>query len=240
MTTFKEHLSSLNEAKPKRAWSGKLKQIDSLLSWMYDKDILNKGEKSKKDSLFRKYYRFYNDGDIPRGQVYKGKSKDVIQELLEIEIEEFIKKIISKYTGKIDRKGFRLDKQLSELQTVLGVVKSNDVHGLTKYWKKSVKDQEVLDMISTLETDYDELKAEINTFIDGIDFENDYGIKSFQAPRASHTITYQIDKLRELNIQIPKSIEDGWREIQVSMLDIEELVKNIISSIEKLKKIHNM
>ena len=53
------------EAEPLRAWNNKLKSIDDLMSWMYDKDILNKGEKSDKDRIFRQYYRYYNDGDFP-------------------------------------------------------------------------------------------------------------------------------------------------------------------------------
>lgn len=34
--------------KPRRAWSGKIKKIDELLAWMYDKGIMNKGERAKK------------------------------------------------------------------------------------------------------------------------------------------------------------------------------------------------
>ena len=56
MKTLKQFLS---EAKTGRANRGRLENIDKLLSWMYTKDILNKGEKSKKDTLFYQYYRFY-------------------------------------------------------------------------------------------------------------------------------------------------------------------------------------
>lgn len=226
----------LNEAKVQRAWSGKLKQVEALLSWMYEKYILNKGEKAKKDSLFRKYYRFYNDGDIPRGM--KIKSKDQVALMLEEELEEFIKKIISKYTSKIDRKGFRLDKQHDELNTVLRVIQREDVHGLTKYWKQYVKDQNVLDMIETLESDYDSLRSELNDFIDTFDFEKDYGLKSYEAPSKNRTVKSTFEVLNRIKIKVPASIENAWKDIKVQMLDIEELVKNIISSIEKLQKIN--
>lgn len=229
---------ALNEAKVQRAWSGKLKQVDALLSWMYEKDILNKGEKAKKDSLFRKYYRFYNDGDMPRGMQMK--PKDQVALMLEEEIEEFIKKIISKYTSKIDRKGYRLDKQQSELKTVLSVIQNEDVHSLTKYWKTDVKDQNVLDMIDSLESDYDSMRSELNDFIDTFDFEKDYGLKSYEAPSKTRTVKATFDDLKRLKIKVPASIESAWKDIKVQMLDIEELVKNIISSIEKLQKINAM
>lgn len=231
-----QNTEELNEAKVQRAWSGKLKQVDALLSWMYDKDILNKGEKAKKDSLFRKYYRFYNDGDIPRGM--KIKPKDQVALMLEEEIEEFIKTILSKYTSKIDRKDFCLDKQLSELKTVLSVIQNDEVHSLTKYWKKDVKDQTVLGMIDTLESEYDSFRSELNDFLDTFDFEKDYGLKSYAAPSKTRSVKSTFEDLKRLKIKVPASIESAWKDIKVQMSDIEELVKNIISSIEKLQKIN--
>lgn len=87
-----------------RAWNGNLKNIDKLLWWMYEVDILNKTEKAEKDRVFRSYYRYYNDGDIPRG--YLGESDDTIQIQLEFKIERYIKKILKKYKNKINHKEF--------------------------------------------------------------------------------------------------------------------------------------
>ena len=238
--SFKQYVGELasgelNEVKVKRAWSNKLSQIDSLLSWMYEKDILNKGEKAKKDSLFRKYYRFYNDGDNPRGKNYNGKSQYELPEILETELEDFIKKILSKYMSKIDRKGFRIDKQLGDLKTVLSVIQRNDVRGLTKYWKKDIKDQSVLEMIDTLESDFDNFTKILDDFVDSIDFEKDYGLKSYEAPRKGHTASYIMQQLESLGITIPSEITNSWSEIKSSMSEIGELVSNILESLHKLK-----
>lgn len=32
--------------KPRRGWSGRIKNIDKLLAWMYDNNIMNKGGES--------------------------------------------------------------------------------------------------------------------------------------------------------------------------------------------------
>ena len=90
--------SFLNEASYSgRAWSGKLSNIDNLLSWMYDKGILNKSEQGEKDRKFREYYRWYNDGDRPSGLT--GSDAD-IESYLERSIDDFIKKVLTKYAGK--------------------------------------------------------------------------------------------------------------------------------------------
>lgn len=109
--------------KPGRAWSGKIKNIDNLLSWMYDKDILNKTEKQKKDTIFHSYYRYYNDGDFPRILSPLGISKyspdEKIETALEEVIEAFIKKILAKYAGKYSRKDFHLDQYIKQLNDVI-------------------------------------------------------------------------------------------------------------------------
>ena len=99
----KEVNETLHEASHAgRAWSGKIKNIDNLLSWMYDKGILNKTEQAEKDRTFRQYYRYYNDGDIPQGMRFDSEEK--IELAIEQKVEEFIKKILAKYTGKYDRR----------------------------------------------------------------------------------------------------------------------------------------
>lgn len=60
MQLLNELLEVLSEAsKAQRAWNGKLKNVDALMAWLYDKDILTKTEKAQKDKIFNAYYRFY-------------------------------------------------------------------------------------------------------------------------------------------------------------------------------------
>jgi hypothetical protein len=75
-----------------RAWSGKIKNIDNLMSWMYDKGIINKGEQAEKDRVFREYYRYYNDGDTPRG----------LSGMSDKGIEEYIEKIRQKIDKEVE------------------------------------------------------------------------------------------------------------------------------------------
>ena len=112
---MKSLTSHINEALVAgRAWSGRLRNIDNLLSWMYDEGILTKTDMNKKDSLFHKYYRYYNGGDMPRGVSKYGSKADMELEL-EQQVTDFMKKILSKYAGKYDRQQFKLSSFISEL-----------------------------------------------------------------------------------------------------------------------------
>jgi hypothetical protein len=44
-------------------------------------------------NLAHAYYRFYNDGDIPRHKIFRNKNQEEISVLLEIEINKIIEKI---------------------------------------------------------------------------------------------------------------------------------------------------
>lgn len=96
--------------KVRRAWNNRLEGINNLLSWLYETDVLNKGEKGKKDSIFRQYYRYYNDGDTPRGVLTKykipGHASDLVEKYLEQYVEDFICTILNKYKGKFDKKAY--------------------------------------------------------------------------------------------------------------------------------------
>lgn len=230
--SFKEYL---NEAKAMRAWGGKLKQVDKLLSWMYDKDILNKGEKSKKDSLFNQYYRYYNDGDFPRGlkdeQGYvlsKYSHAETIQKSLEAKIEDFIKKVLAKYMDKIDRKDFRIDQGLADITTVIDVASRFDVHALTKYWHKNVKDADTLAMIKDLETKYDQLQTITKTANDSHKWEKEFGNPQ------NTTMVFRKDKMKEAGIW-SSEMETMWKSIQADMIKITTKLKNIKSALEELK-----
>ena len=218
--TFKELVL---EAKVRRAWNGKLKKIDELLSWMYDKGILNKGEQSKKDTLFRKYYRWYNDGDFPRGLKNKagstitvGMRDELVDKALEEQLEDFIKTILSKYTGKVDRGMFKIDSALSKIKTVISVTDDFDIHGLVKYWKKDVSDEEILAKIEVLEGKYDILDEETG--------------------KTNITMSYRREKMKEKKTWT-KENEASWKEIQKGMIEVSGLLNNIKTSLETMKKL---
>jgi len=96
--------------KVQRAWNNRLSGINNLLYWMYATDVLNKGEKAKKDSIFRQYYRFYNDGDTPRGVLRKygisAYNTKVVANRLEQYLEDFVCSILDKYKGKYDKTAY--------------------------------------------------------------------------------------------------------------------------------------
>ncbi len=175
MKTFREYLAEgkvekevdLNEAKLRRNWNNRLSRIDELMSYLYEKDILNKTDKSKKDSLFNSYYRYYNDGDIPRKYAnmttYKGSIRKLTEEgemALEQEVDDFITKTLSKYSGKYNKKDFLISKaELAKRYTSNGG--SIDVYW-TKRYAQTYNIKELGEMIDQL----DELNNKIRSIID--------------------------------------------------------------------------
>lgn len=230
---FKEFLI---ETKPGRAWNGRLEKIDELLRWMYDKDILTKGEKSKKDMLFNQYYRYYNDGDMPRnlsnehGPIRKWHDDDVIANALETKLEDFIKGILSKYTGKIDKGMFHIDTQLDKVNTLISVVDRNDIHGLTKYWIKNTKDDKIISLTKELEKKYDELNNLTKVANSSYEWKN-----SYDNPQNTMMV-HRKEKMKEVKIW-SSDMETRWKDIQRGMFDVSELLSNIKTSLEKMKKI---
>lgn len=213
---------------PRRAWDGKLKKVDALLSWMYDKDILNKGEKAKKDQIFRAYYRFYNDGDMPSALKMKGLSrysdKKEVEMALEKYLEDFIKSTLTKYLPKVDRTDFRLDKAIKDLNTVIDVSSRNDAHGLLTYWLKTVKlndeDSALKAMVDTLDAQYKALKEEANE-VDPDSYNT--------------TMSYRMEKMKETK-KWNKSLQKKWDDLTVTMAGITQFLKNVQTSIKDVKK----
>ncbi len=133
-----------------RAWEGKLENLDNLFSWMYKHGILSSYDKQRKDDIFRKYYRFYNDGDTPEG--IERESGEKIEDALERTLDDFMKEILANYAGKYDRRKFRFDQLLSELYSLQRNIKfvapegqddmgrgekfSYDVHSFLYFYKK--------------------------------------------------------------------------------------------------------
>lgn len=211
---------------PARAWSGKIKKIDQLLMWMYEKDILTKGEKAEKDKIFHAYYRYYNDGDQPRALQNKGISKhdpERTEAELEKYLEVFIKKVLAKYLPKIDRAEFRADTTIKALSTVITQAEDHDVHGLLTYWLKKVKlgdDEKIKECIDSLQKCYDELVKAANE----------------AAPESSNTtMKYRRTKMKEAG-KWNSSLEKMWNDCQHDMDDISSFLKNLKRSVERLKE----
>jgi hypothetical protein len=199
-----------------RGWEGRLKQIDSFMAWLYDKDILSKGEKKRKDIVFYRYYRYYNDGDFPRGLkgVSSSSTKEQIERALENSIEEFMRDILKKYLPKVDRSEFVYDEQIKKINYLIGISNDFNVHSLVKYWKKDVTDADVLSMITDLEKAYDKLDVNTGKTNTGMVYRRELMLK---------------DKTWT------KEMESQWKDIKASMIEISSKLKNIKTSIEKAR-----
>lgn len=202
MKSFSELITEASH--PGRASSGKLKKIDELMAWLYDKNILNKGEKKKKDSIFYKYYRWYNDGDKPRGKRYSGlyNDKEIAAEL-EKEIEEFIKQTLVKYLPKINRADFKFDMAISKLNRLIYVAEENDFYSLVNYYVKDVKDPKVLENIKILKGQLEHWKKIVP--------------KEFNNIRAS----YAFSKMKTANELTPE-LKSSYKEMNKTIIDIHQ------------------
>ena len=59
---WNSQLKRFDKDTTRRAWSNKLDKINNFLEYAYDS--MSASDKKLKDSVFRAYYRYYNDGDI--------------------------------------------------------------------------------------------------------------------------------------------------------------------------------
>ena len=98
-----------------RAWNKGLENMNKLISWLYDSDVLTKTDKSVWDRKVNKYYRYYNDGDFPKGlKTTSGTpmqkwvhSGEKLEQALERDLEVHIKMLLDKYKGRYDRTELR-------------------------------------------------------------------------------------------------------------------------------------
>ncbi len=223
-----------------RAWSGRIRNIDNLMSWMYDKGILNKGEQAEKDRKFREYYRWYNDGDLP--ETLLGMSDAKVEEYLEKSIEEFIKKVLAKYAGKYDRKDFRIDTLLGDFYTLQNIVGGDkniepDPYGLLNYWGKkiNVNDSEFEKLLGQLKPLYDVAKKAAN---DIVNKEVESGIykdeKSYNIPNDSYNLSYQRKTLQDAKVWTPDA-EKKYKKMKEHMLKMSEILANVIEATKRMK-----
>jgi hypothetical protein len=216
-----------------RAWSGKIKNVDDLLSWMYDKEILNKTEQAEKDRKFREYYRWYNDGDYPRGM--NGMSDAKVEEYLEKSVEEFIKKVLAKYAGKYDRKDFRVDTLLGDFFTLKSIVDRNDAHGLLNYLGKKIntRDSEFESLLTELGPVYNKAKDAVNKAVAGSDFYKDKS--SWDIPGPNLEISAQKRKM-EGDGQWTPALEKEFEKMADIMKKMSDILSNVIEATQKLKQ----
>ena len=225
-----------------RAWSGKIKNIDDLMSWMYDKGIINKGEQAEKDRVFREYYRYYNDGDTPRG--LRGMSEKGIEDYLEKKVEEFIKKVLAKYTGKYDRKDFRIDTLLADLNTLSSITGGRnggefepDAYGLLNYWGKNIKtgNSEFEKLLGELRPIYDVAKKAANDIVDKETKDGIYkDVKSYGIPSNNTGLAFQRQKLQDEKVWTPDA-EKKYMKMKEHMLKMNDILLNVIEATRRLK-----
>lgn len=222
-----EDIEQLDEAKARRAWGNKLKKIDQLMWWMYDKGILTKTEQKKKDSVFHQYYRYYNDGDMPAALKTKGYSKwdnpKRVETALEEYLEGFIKQMLGKYLPRVDRAEFRTDMLVKNMKTVKDVADRSDAYGLLTYWLKKTKisdaDGSLKGIVDSLQKSYDAAK----TAFDKVH------------PASSNTvISYRKDKMVEAGVW-DKSFDKLWDAVVKDCSAVSAFVQNIIDGATKLK-----
>jgi len=227
-STFDEEYP-IEEAKAGRAWAGKLKNVDNLMAWMYDKGILGKGDKNAKDSVFRQYYRYYNDGDFPGSLRAKGYNtympEEKIEAALEEMIEEFIKKILAKYSGKFDRSDFRYDMLLGDLNTLSDILKREDAYSLINYWSKEidVKDNEFQALLQQLKEEYKLADEAVNK-----------KLAQLGTPMNNVTISHRKKTLEDKNAW-DKSESVPYNSMAVTMRKMYGIIEDVIQAAKRAK-----
>jgi hypothetical protein len=244
MKHIKTFESFLNEASfAGRAWSGKIKNIDDLLSWMYDKGILTKAEQAEKDKKFREYYRWYNDGDAPSG--LNGTSDAKIEEYLERSVEDFIKTVLSKYAGKYDRRSFHFDKLLSEYYTILGNLKGSESSGSSKVFDYNISSFIYFyDKLGKVEPEFDKLVVDLKKQFEDFSKDADKAIedyrksnpdiKSYESPSTNKIFNAKIEDMKTAGILTP-AIEKKAEVIRKTCDKLYDILKNVIEATTKAK-----
>lgn len=59
---LREMVKEIIKEEQKTAWSGRFENLDKILSKNYDQ--MDSKDRELKDTLFRSYYRYFNDGDV--------------------------------------------------------------------------------------------------------------------------------------------------------------------------------
>ena len=98
---------------PARMWSNKTEMLDEFLSWVYDR--MSSADQKKKDVAFRRYYRYYNDGDYHRLKLLPGMNSE---ETLEYRTAEVALKLYLKYATPEARREFYVAREQDNFEMV--------------------------------------------------------------------------------------------------------------------------
>lgn len=132
-------------------WNNKLSNIDGWECFIYDK--MTKTDKTKKDRANYQYYRYYNDGDFPKGlkteegnPVRKWTSKETIETILERNVYKNAVYFIKKYMTAENRKEFYIFQETSILKKVMRAF--DEMSTSIDYWaEKSSKCKKAFETI---------------------------------------------------------------------------------------------
>lgn len=192
------------DVKPGRAWAGKLSRINSLMNWLEQKGMLTAEEIKNKQSLFRRYYRYYNDGDYPRGiNALPGES---VEEALERRVTDMFKRILTKYASKYNRREFNAQRAMDKLDTVIGVVKRYDVYALLNYWYKDLAPEMMEEVEVIREKNLEFMTAVREATPKDLDIEN-------------YVATAKIRFLKDAGAW-NTDLEEKWKSVQRAMVEL--------------------
>jgi len=204
-----------------RAWANRLDQLNGFANYLDEKGFLNKGESNEKATIFRAYYRFYNDGDYPHG--YKFQSRQVVQEYLENRLEKFMKKIIKKNMTPAIRTGVRRAKLKDTIDTITTytTVDSTSPTMVAVFAKKlpiSARNA-ISDPLVAMNVRFRDLTVITNTACNAHEWE-----KSYHNP-ANNVMLYKRKKMKEAGIW-DQMMEDTLVGVIGECAKIEFILKN--------------
>jgi hypothetical protein len=231
-----------------RAWEGKLENLDNLFSWMYRKGILSSYDKERKDEIFREYYRYYNDGDTPKGiEKERGESTE---DALERTLDDFMKEILANYAGKYDRRKFRFDQLLGELYGLQSNIKfkvpegqddmgreenfSYDVNAFLYFYKKLGKVNPEFDkLVVGLEKSFKKFSDTANKQIEAKLKENPE-LDTWGGLSTNKIFAVKKQKMEEAGIFTPQNQKD-YDTIVTTMDKLYVILTNVIEATNKAK-----
>lgn len=226
-----------------RAWEGRLGNVDDLMAWLYRKDILTTTEKVEKDKIFNGYYRFYNDGDTP--DWLRVDRNETEEEALENALDDFIKEILAKYTGKYYRNTFRYDTLLSELNTLQTYIKdtarptvfSYDVHSFLYFYNKTPKtgnakfDKSVVKLEQLFKKFEKTADAQIEKYLKDSKKKEEFGGIS-----TNIILGVKVEKMQEVEIWNDKNRKE-YKDIVEVGDRIYQMIEEIIEGIKMAQKL---
>ena len=161
----------------------------------------------------------------------------MIEDALEELLDEFIKKILTKYLPKINRTEFRYDQALSELTSLKGAIDDDNWNGIIKYWGKRTKvDSPVFNnLLANLEKEYVPYKKSVDDHIATLDLSK-YGEYSFEQPSSNHSIKSNREKMKGKG-DWPKNLEKGYQRLEDITRKMGYKVNDVIVFTQRAKEL---